>query len=232
MGGKDEDRWTRPVLALIVLVPMAFNAVMLWPQLLPAVYGNDAAWHYTFIRAASAALANGDNPFDFWMPDTGLGFPQFFYYQHVPHLAVVLLHALLLKRVNLLMLFNLVQYVLLVVFPLTVYWSLRTMEFSMGAAAVAAAFAPLISEPRFFMGLDFHSYTFIGFGMYTQLWAMHLYFLTTACLQRLMARGSGYLSAIVFSSLLVLSHLLYAYMAAFSAFVLFLINLKKESTPA
>ncbi len=222
-------RWETAVIALLVLTPIAFNAIMLLPEIrLPIASKNDDAWHYMFVQRASAALAEGSNPFDFWVPELGLGFPQFLYYQHLPHLAVVLLHRLLLKQVDLLTLFNLVRYLLLVGFPLTVYWSMRTMEFPPAGAAVAAAFASLLSaEPRTY-GFSYDSYTWIGNGMYTQLWAMHLVFILVGCVWRLLTKGTGYLAAVVVCSALVLSHALYAYLSAATVLLLLLVSSREH----
>ena len=211
-------------MAFVVLVPIAFNVIMLAPQLRPAPSINDSAWHLAFVQSASRALATGDNPFDFWAPELECGFPQFLYYQHLPHLAVVALNRMTLNRVDLVTLFNLVRYLLLVGFPLTVYWSMRTMEFSVIASATGAAFSSFISTNNG-MGFDYNSYLWYGYGLYTQLWAMHLLFIATACLQRLLVRGTNFVATVVVWSLLVLSHLFYSYMAALSAVVLFLVSI-------
>ena len=142
-------RWVRVVLVLLVLIPSALNAKALLPELsLPIPSLNDDAVHYLFVQRASEALAGGENPFDHWVPELELGFPLFFYYQHLPHLTVVLLHRLLLQQVDLLTLFNLIRYLLLVGFPLTVYWSLQRLGFSVVAGAVAAAASTLLCRTR------------------------------------------------------------------------------------
>jgi len=160
------------ILLLLVLVPAVFNAVALWPELsVPIPSLNDDTFHYLLIQRASEALASGENPFDHWAPELDLGFPQLLYYQHLPHLTVVALHRLLLKRVDLLTLFNLVRYLLLVGFPLTVYWSMRRLGFSVVAGAVAAAVATLLSSNGRY-GFDYDSYLWRSVGLYTQLWAI------------------------------------------------------------
>jgi hypothetical protein len=184
-------RWATVGLLLLVLIPSAFNAIMLLSELsLPVPSLNDDAFHYLFIQRASEAVAGGENPFDHWAPELELGFPQFFYYQHLPHLAVILLHRLLLKQVDLFTLFNLDRYLLLLGFPLTVYWSMRRLGFSVVPASVAAANATLLSANHHY-GFEYDSYVWRGFGMYTQLWAMHLSFITLACRHRLLERGTG-----------------------------------------
>jgi len=219
----------RAVLLLLVLLPTAFTAKALLPELfLPVPSLNDDAFHYLFIQRASEALAQGESPFDHWAPELELGFPQFFFYQHLPHLTVVLLHRLLLKQVDLLTRFNLIRYLLLVGFPLTVWWSMRRLGFSAVAAAVAASSAALLSANHHY-GFEYDSYVWRGFGMYTQLWAMHLSFITLACLHRLLERGTGYAAAVIASSALVLSHLVYAYMMAVTALALFVLGLNRAT---
>jgi hypothetical protein len=223
-----DDRWSAGLMGLVFLVPIVFNALTLAPQLQPSPSINDSAWHLAFVQSASRALAMGDNPFDFWAPELECGFPQFFYYQHLPHLAVVALARMTLNRVGLVTLFNLVRYLLLVGFPLTVYWSMRAMEFSVIASGAGAAFSSLISTNNA-KGFDYNSYLWYGYGLYTQLWAMHLLFIATACLQRLLVRGSNFVPTVVPWSLLVLSHLFYSYMAALSAVVLLLVNVSSRT---
>ena len=172
------------VLWLIVLSVVAFNAIYLFPEIVVRVpSNNDDAFQFLYVQRASDALARGDNPFDFWVPQLELGFATFVHYQNLPHLAVVGIHRLLFGLVDLLTLFNLVRWLLLVTFPLTVLWSLRRMGFSLAQSALAGAAASLLSTP-FLYGFDYGSYIWRGFGMYTQLWAMHLAFIGLAATTR------------------------------------------------
>jgi len=198
---------------------MLFNAVELLPELTALPNVNDDAAHLLFVERANDAITQGADPVDFWVPDLELGFPQFVYYQHLPHLVVVALDRALLQRVDLVTAFNAVRYVLLVALPLTVFWSMRRMGFTAVAAAIGAAASSLLSSGGR-LGFDYDSYVWRGYGVFTQLFAMHLSFITLALLHRVMDRGRGYLAAIVALSALVLSQLLYAYMMAISAVVM------------
>ena len=110
-----------PLRILFGLV-LVFQAVTLWPEVaVPVPSLNDTAVHFLIVQRMSEALAQGDNVLDHWVPDLELGWPFPLYYQHLPHLAVVLLHRLLLQQVSLLTVFNVVRYVLLVGFPVTMY---------------------------------------------------------------------------------------------------------------
>ena len=221
--------WAKVVLLLLVLIPSVFNAIVLLPEVsIPIPSLNDDAFHLVLIQRGSEALANGENVFDHWTPELDIGFPQFLYYQHLPHLAVILLHHLLLKRVDLLTLFNMIRYILLVCFPITVFWSARRMGFSTVAGAIAASFSTLLSS-QYGYGLEFGNYIWRSWGLYTQLWAVHLSFLTIACLYYLLEQGKGYVAAITACVLLVLSHLVYSYMVAIAAIVLFLFELDRKN---
>jgi hypothetical protein len=210
------------ILAAVVLVPMLFTAIALWPELTVAVpSNNDDATHFLLIQRASQALANGENVLDPWVPQLELGFPWFLYYQPLPSLVVVFLHRALFGLVDLLTVFNAVRYALLVGLPLTVFWSLRRMGVGAPGAALAAAAAPLLSGD-FRYGFEYDSYIWRGFGMFTQLAAMHLSFATLAvCWRALRDRGR---TALVWAGLalsaLVLTHLIYAYMMAITLGVL------------
>ena len=217
---------------VLVVLPILLNAIALFPEVrYPTPSDNDQIFHYLFIERANQALAAGDNPFDHWLPELELGFPQFLYYQNLPHLTVVALHHLLLKRVSLLTLLNLVRYLLMVLFPLTVYWSMRRMEFSTIAAAVGAAFSSTLSS-RFDYGFDYHSYIWLGVGMFPQLCSMHLMFIGTACLRGVLERSKGFAAAIIASSAMVLSDLLYGYIFAIAALILWLLSMLKQAARA
>lgn len=225
-------RWTAEraraaVLATVVLVPTLFTAFLLLPELtVPVPSNNDDATHFVLIQRASEALASGENVLDHWVPQFELGFPWFVYYQPLPALAVVLLHRVTLGMLDLLTVFNLTRYALLIAFPLTVFWSLRYMRVPAAGAAVAAAAAPLLSGD-FRYGFDYDSYVWRGFGMFTQLCAMHLSFVTLAVFYRLHTEGTGARAAVISLSALMLTHLLYSYMMAITLVVLFLLTVPR-----
>ena len=156
-----EIAWSERLAWALPLVPMWLSMLVLGVALLPEIAVaipslNDDAAHYSLILNASRAIDAGQNPVDHWAPDLEIGYPQFAYYQHLPHLFVVALDRLLFRQVELLTLFNLTRYALLVGFPITVYWSLRQLEFSRPAAGAAAALAPLLSAGHRF-GFEYDS---------------------------------------------------------------------------
>ena len=201
---------------------VALLSAWLWPELTVRVATiNDSAFHGAFVRRAAGALWAGEDLIDHWVPQFGLGFPEFLYYQHLPHVAAVFLHVITLQWIDPMMAFQAARYALLISFPLTVYWSLRRFGLPPAGALVGAAAAPLISTDHLY-GFDLASYVWRGFGMYTQLWAMHLTFITFACIWHALERGRGYAAVIVSLAALVLSHQLFAYLVAIGSVVLVL----------
>src|SRR3989475_11862595 len=208
---------------------MAFNAIALLPEVTGAVPNvNDDAEHALFIQQASDAWASGQDPLDFWVPQVELGFPQFLYYQNLPHLLVVVLGKLTFGLISLRTLFDLVRYVLLVGFPLTVFWSMRRLGFSDVAAAIGAAAGSLLAGSHRY-GFEYDSYVWRGLGVYTQIFGMHLSFLALAALHRVATRGNGVIVAALVCAALALSHLIYAYMTAITAVVLVLFGLTRAN---
>jgi hypothetical protein len=211
---------------------MAFNAIALLPEIrIPIPSLNDDAFHYLFVQRASQALADGRNPFDVWSPALEIGFPQSLVYQTTPHLFVVLLSRLLLNQVSLLNLFNFTRYVLMVGFPLTVFWSMRRMGYSSLAAAIGAAASSMLSSDGRF-GFDYESYVWRGYGMYTQLWAMNLSFIVMACLDYLLVNGKSYFAAVVACVLLAVCHLLYTEMMVVTVLVLLFVGINRRNVRA
>lgn len=225
-------RLGRLAIGLLVAAPMILTALALLPELTIRVPNlNGDAFQFLLVQRISEVMSLGGNPLDVWVPQLELGFPQAFYYQNLPHLAVVLLDRLALGSFDLFTLFNLVRWLLFVLFPLTVFWSMRRMGFSTVASAMAAAASPLISG-AFRYGFEYDSYTWRGFGMYTQLWAMHLSFIALACAHRVVERGNGYLTAVLGLSLLVLSHLVYAYMMVITLVLVAIVGARRATIVA
>lgn len=214
---------------MLVAVPMLFNAIVLWPEVaIPTANVNDDAEHAAFVARADNALSNGENVIDHWLPTIDLGFPEFFYYQHLPHLAVVALGRMTFGLIDLFVLFNFVRWLLLVTFPLTVLWAVRHMSFGDTAAAVSAAAASLLSADHRY-GFEYDSYVWRGLGLYTQIWAMHLSFVALAFLYGLLAHGRGVKRTTIALAVFALSHLIYVYMMAISTIVLFLAHVRRSS---
>lgn len=208
------------------------NAVALAPEIAyPVPNVNDDAQHVAFVRRAADGWSHGENVLDLWVPEFELGVPQFLDYQHLPHVAVAALGRVTGGVVDLRTLFDLVRYALLLAFPLTVFWSMRTMGFTSAASAIGAAASSLLSANHRY-GFEYDSYVWRGFGVFTQLFAMHLSFIALATLHRVANRTTGIVAAALACSALALSHLLYAYMLAITAAAVLLVGATRANVAA
>lgn len=202
---------------------MLVHAVALWPELAVDVPArNDSMFHLLMVRGASDALARGGNPLDFWIPQLDLGFPQFLYYQHLPHLLLALVHRATFGLLSVDAIFHGFRYLLLVGMPLTVLWSMRRMGYSVLASALGAAASVLfVADNR--MGLEYNSYVARGYGLFSQLVAIHLTFAAVATLWVTLREGRGHAAASAALAALVLSHLLFGVIIAVVAVLLVLL---------
>ena len=98
----------------------------------------------------------------------------------------------------------------------------------MVASAVAAAASPLFSG-AFRYGFEYDSYLWRGFGMFTQAWAVHLSFIALACVYRVVNKGTGYILAMVALSVLLMSHLIYAYMMAITVILVVIVGARRST---
>jgi uncharacterized membrane protein len=222
-GVEGQTRDDLPPLACGVLVAaaIAFNLLLLTPELESVPPLNDGALHYPLIARAAAALQQGESIWDHWNTTWVLGFPVFHYYQHLPHITVALIHRL--TGFAPLAIFNLTRYLLLSLFPAAIFVALRTLTLTRTAAAFAALTASLISA-RTLAGFEMESYVWGGTGMYTQIWGMTLLPLAVACLFRFARTGRGLGAAVALTAAVLISHTVYGYMAVLSAIALLLVD--------
>ena len=103
------------------------------------------------------------------------------------------------------------NYLLISLFPVSIYWSMRRFGFDRIISAKGALVSSLATNGLY--GFDFRSYIFAGWGLYAKLWAMVLLPLALAMSYRTLREGRGYLWAVLLLSATLMSHLLYGYMA-------------------
>jgi len=216
---------------VLLLFAVAFNLYYLYPEVggdfLPA---SDTVFHLLMIEMAAEAITQGRDFTDPWQGTMGMGFPLFHYYQHLPHISIALVHVLTLGVFPIAEMLNWTTYLLLSLFPLSIYWSLRRFGFDQLSAALGGLVAPLIATAGI-LGLSFESYVFRGSGVYTQLWAMVLLPPALALSYRVLREGRGYFWATLLLAATLVSHLIYGYMAFLTLGVLTLIQPARLSNP-
>lgn len=198
---------------LAVAAAVAWNLVHLRALTLSVAYGDDSTMHEQMVRFAAGQLRAGHFPLTSWFPFLGEGSPQFLHYQSLP--------ALLAGAVGLLtgpdVAFRWSLYLLLSLWPVSVYLAARTFGGSgpgggRAAAAAAAAMAPFLMSVTG-VGYEQGAYAWTGFGVWTQLWAMWTLPLAWAWSWRAIRDGHGCLRAVLLTALTVAFHFETGYLA-------------------
>ena len=213
-NGQGQPKWVTLVVIGALLGAIGFNLWQLFPGTTGgAVTGGDSLFHLLLTGSAVDAITHGRDITDPWQ-SMSLGFPVFHHYQHLPHVALALIHVVTFNVFPLIELMRWSTYLLLSLFPLSIFWSLRRFSFDPLTCAMGAVLASLIGNDfQLFGGFGYVNYGFDGVGLYTQLWGMILLPMALALGFRTMRTNQGYFWATLLLSATLMSHLLYGYMA-------------------
>jgi hypothetical protein len=211
-----EERPPRASRAPLVLVGLAvaFNLWTLRGETVPTQTGNDSNLHEAMVRWAVHQIDGRHSVLDGWFPDFGLGFPQFHQYQSLPHIVTAYVSKLFGVQTT----YAWSLYLLLALWPICVYVTVRLFGLSGWAAGAAAAIAPLLvagpaSTVVAGFGYENASYIWRGHGLWAQLWGMWLLPLSLALTWRAIARRDSLALAAVVTGLTVACHLITGYLA-------------------
>ena len=195
----------------ILTVAVTFNFINLYPDVaVTDLVGNDYGMHLLATDLAVDSIARRQDFTDPWQSAIGMGHPLFHYYQHLPHVSVALVHVLTFRVFPIVDMVNWTSYLLLSLFPLSLYWSMRLFGFDQLSSAMGGLVASLTATNSLFR-FGFGSY--IDRGLYTQLWAMVLLPPALALGYRVLQGAHGYFWAALLLAATLMSHLLYGYMA-------------------
>ena len=193
---------------------MALAAVVAWgcfrwrSELVPVAYADDSSVHEQMVRFALGRFQRGHLPMTSWFPYLGLGSPQFLHYQGLP--------AMLTGALGLATggdtAFRLTLYLLLALWPLSVYWAARLFDLGRGTAVLSAAAAPLLMS-AVGVGYEPKAYVWIGYGVWAQLWASWTLPLAWAYTWRAMSSRRAVLPAVIFVALTMALHFETGYLA-------------------
>lgn len=203
-----------PFIVLCLLTAaVAFNLVYLYSSFSVEVSaGTDLVLHTLLSEAVVEAITSGQNFTDPWQASMGMGHPMFHYYQHLPHVIVGLIHVLTFGAFSVAGIVTWTTYLLLGIFPLSIYWSLRRFGFDPLLSAMGGLVASLVATNGN-AGFGYSSYIVSELSLYTQLWAMVFMPLALAWGYRVLQEGRGYFWAVLLLAATLMSHLLYGYMA-------------------
>lgn len=196
-------------LALVGLTCL-FDLVVLRGETSAAPNLNDSSFHLQMVRWASGQIHRGRVPLDGWFPDFSLGSSFFHHYQSLAETLTA--YAALATGSGDQTTYLWILYLLLALWPISVYLGARLLDWDRWTAAAAAAVSPLIvSAPGY--GYEHASYIWRGYGVYSQLWAMWLLPIAWGLTWRAVARGSRYAAAAAALALTIACHFITGYLA-------------------
>lgn len=150
-------------------LPVGFGLYALRGELINVPYANDSSLHEQMVRWADSIINAGRVPLDGWYSYFQLGNAHFPHYQSLPHILTAYLGRLIGPEEA----FRVSLYVLLSFWPVSVYVTARLFSLGRTAAVVAALLTPLVVSQTG-MGFEWTSYTWNGWGLWSQLWGMVL----------------------------------------------------------
>jgi Bacterial membrane protein YfhO len=209
-GGRTAAWWPWSIVAAAV----GWNLASLRALTLGVAYLNDSSLHEQMVRFATAQLRAGHLPLTSWFPFLGEGSPQFLHYQSLPAIVTGLVGLAVGPDVA----FRWSVYLLLSLWPISVYLSARTFGAGRPAAAASAAMAPFLVSATG-VGYEQHAYGWTGFGVWTQLWASWTLPLAWGYSWRAIRDGRGYFRAVLLTALTVALHFETGYLALSVLFV-------------
>ncbi len=201
--------------ACIIVATMLFQAVTCFDELELATADvptevNDHIFHYQLAEHAAKTEGFRNDP---WIPEWGQGFPVLRYYQNLPHLAVAALDALL-PGTTLFWTFKFVNWLLLVLLPLSFALGLRWLGFDPWTSALASILGITQSVAPNFpygFGIQLSTFTWLGGGLFPQLFATVTAPLALGAIARALREGRGEGRALLFLWLTWMSHLVLGY---------------------
>ena len=192
----------------IVAAAAGWNLASLRALTLGVAYLDDSTMHEQMVRFATARLRAGHLPLTSWFPFLGEGSPQFLHYQSLPAILTGLAGLAVGPDVA----FRWSLYLLLSLWPVSVYLAARAFGACRPAAAASAAMAPFLMSATG-VGFEQVAYVWTGYGVWTQLWASWTLPLAWGYSWRAIRDGRGYLRAISLTALTVALHFETGYLA-------------------
>ena len=192
----------------VVASAVAFDCWTLRAERTTVAYPTDTSVHVAMVRFAAQRIAAGHLPWTSWFPYISMGSAQFLHYQSLPSVLTGLI-AQLSSPVSAV---AWTTFLLLGTWPLCVYLSGRLMSLSPWAAAGACAASPFLSS-AFSSGYEQRAYIFLGYGLWTQLFAMWTLPIAWGFTWRAINENRNHLPAVFFVALTVACHFETGYLA-------------------
>lgn len=199
----------------MLAVSVGFGLYVLRAETSVVSYLNDEAFHRGMVQLASSLLRTGHDPLSAWYPLLNLGSPEFLHYQGLP--------AIITGAVGIVVgvphAFAWSSYLLLATWPISTFFGARLLGWSRWTAAAVACASPLIMSAAAH-GYAYGSYLWIGFGLWTQLWAMWTLPLAIGFSWQAITKRRHLVAAVVLTALTVAFHYETGYLVAGAIVVL------------
>lgn len=202
--------------ALVVAV-VIFNLVTLRQETTSVAYLNDGAVHSEMVRFATSQIKAGHFPLTSWFPLLGQGSPQFIHYQSLGAMLTGGFGVVVGPNTA----YAWVLYLLLATWPISVYAAIRLLGFDRLSAGFGALLSPLIVS-KLGIGYEQHAYLSIGYGLWSQLFAMWTLPLAWGWTWRATESRRAILPATAFITLTMAFHYFTGYLAVLGIAVAFL----------
>src|SRR5947209_6713160 len=193
---------------IVVGLAVAWNLITLRAETLSVSYLDDSSIHAQMVRFATTQLRAGHLPLTSWFPYLGLGSPQFLHYQSLPAMLTGLFGIAVGPGVA----FRWSLYLLMSLWPISIYLSGRLFGLTRWGAAAAALFSPFLVSATH-IGYEQGAYVWVGYGVWTQLWAMVTLPLAWGLGWRAIRDGRGLFPAVVAVALTAAFHFDTGYLA-------------------
>ena len=203
-------RWTAARWAPWTLVgaAVAWNLITLRATTSGVSYLDDSSVHEQMVRFATAQIGAGHLPLTSWFPYLGLGSPQFLHYQSLPAMLAGVAGQVIGGGAA----FRWSMYLLMSLWPVSIYAGARAFGIARWSAAASALLSPfLVSTTN--IGYEAGAYVWIGYGVWTQLWASMTLPLAWGLSWRAIRDGRGFFGAVLAVSLTVALHFETGYLA-------------------
>jgi hypothetical protein len=193
---------------VVVCAAVAWNLLNLRAETLGVSYLDDSSLHEQMVRFATLQFRTGHLPLTSWFPYLGLGSPQFLHYQSLP----AILTGLIGLAVGPDAAFRWTLYILLCAWPVSVYLCARLFGIAGWGAAASAAMSPFLMS-AVGVGYEQSAYLWVGYGVWTQLWASLTLPLAWGLSWRAIQEGRNFFLAALAVSLTVALHFETGYLA-------------------
>lgn len=135
------------------------------------VYRTNQMWDFAYKTCSINPVCFFSYLSDHWVPNWNEGYNLPFYYSHIPQIVIVGSWKLVSGIVSLFTYYHIIIYLLLCLFPISMFAAMRIAGFSWLTSGFAALLASQLSTDGLY-GLDPSSFLWRGYGLSSQLFAM------------------------------------------------------------